>query len=607
MHRLFVGVCVLLRLSSAVGQDAVSAYLGEPSSAASIGSSDQDIGISVYTFYLRENCGGVPNRVDAGIFIDVQCDTGCQNSASSWKSWNISCNNYDYQESQDLVASFFEDTSYLLIEKFQNDCQQLYVSSALVASDSCTQINYFDETLGHGLYETVHFFETNGSLSVRFYMDDLCTIPSDESIGLAYGIPSKDIDLDASLVNTGYCDENGFKWSYFEGATSAASSTSSSKVADAVSSASGATSVPSQSSSGSNTGVIAGIIGGIGCVLILVGFIVYKKSKHSGKHSAVGHNTEQQRTASLTGGNVSVGNLQGQSGLWTDDVVTAKRVSRRDVEILQLITRGAFGEVYEGKFDGGRVAVKMLPPETRGIIHHVNSFLAEAKLTASMEHPRIITIIGIAWNSLSDLCVVMEYMEGGDLRSLLNEYESTKHPVGIDRQKATIALHVCHALAYLHSLAPAVIHRDLKSRNILLNQHLEAKLTDFGISRERLDQTMTAGVGTSLWMAPEVMLGQKYDDKADMFSFGVVLSELDVHTLPYAQSKDQNRDSKGKRLPDALVLQKVAMGKLTVDFSEASPKAIVDLGVACVAVDPRIRPTAAEALYKLQVALTEEL
>eukprot|EP00644_Phytophthora_capsici_P017163 jgi/Phyca11/10288/fgenesh1_pm.PHYCAscaffold_48_\ len=137
----------------------------------------------------------------------------------------------------------------------------------------------------------------------------------------------------------------------------------------------------------------------------------------------------------------------------------------------------------------------------------------------------------------------MEYMEGGDLRSLLNEYESTKHPVGIDRQKATIALHVCHALTYLHSLAPPVIHRDLKSRNILLNQQLEAKLTDFGISRERMDQTMTAGVGTSLWMAPEVMLGEKYDDKADMFSFGVVLSELDVHTLPSKSSSNRSRGS----------------------------------------------------------------
>jgi serine/threonine-protein kinase TNNI3K len=224
-----------------------------------------------------------------------------------------------------------------------------------------------------------------------------------------------------------------------------------------------------------------------------------------------------------------------------------------------------------------------------------------------VDHPRIVHVIGVAWDSLSDLCVVMEYMEGGDLRTLLASYEAEKHPVGIDRQKATIALHVCHALAYLHSLSPPVIHRDLKSRNILLNHAMEAKLIDFGISRERLDQTMTAGVGTSLWMAPEVMLGEKYDDKADMFSFGAVLSELDMHTLPYAQSKANNRDTNGRRLPDAIILQQVAMGRLSVDFSNASPLSLTELGRACVQVDSSLRPTAAEALYKLQVALTQQL
>ncbi|KAE9260117.1 hypothetical protein PR003_g34504, partial [Phytophthora rubi] len=199
-----------------------------------------------------------------------------------------------------------------------------------------------------------------------------------------------------------------------------------------------------------------------------------------------------------------------------------------------------------------------------------------------MDHPRIVHFIGVAWDSLSDLCVVMEYMEGGDLRTLLTGYEASNHPVGINHEKATIALHVCHALTYLHSLSPPVIHRDLKSCNILLNHAMEAKVIDFGISRERMDQTMTAGVGTSLWMAPEVMLGEKYDDKADMFSFGVVLSELDVHTLPYAQAKEKNRDPNGRRMPDAIILQQVAMGRISVAFSESNPMSIAELGKACV-------------------------
>ncbi|GMG15311.1 unnamed protein product [Phytophthora fragariaefolia] len=163
-------------------------------------------------------------------------------------------------------------------------------------------------------------------------------------------------------------------------------------------------------------------------------------------------------------------------------------------------------------------------------------------------------------------------------------------------QKATIALHVCHALTYLHSLSPPVVHRDLKSRNIMLDRAMHAKLTDFGISRERLDRTMTAGVGTSLWMAPEVMLGEKYDDKEDMFSFGVVLSELDTHSLPYVYSKQRNRELGGPRLTEATLLQRITTGAERVEFSSSSPKPIVELGRSCVSLDPHERPSAAEAL-----------
>ncbi|KAI9994428.1 hypothetical protein PInf_011056 [Phytophthora infestans] len=203
-----------------------------------------------------------------------------------------------------------------------------------------------------------------------------------------------------------------------------------------------------------------------------------------------------------------------------------------------------------------------------------------------MEHPRIVACIGVAWDSLSDLCVVLEFMEGGDLRTLLESYEKSSHPVGFDREKVTIALHVCHALTYLHFLEPPVIHRDLK---------------------ERLERTMTAGVGTSMWMAPEVMTGEKYDDKADIFSFGVVLSELDTHTLPYAQARQEMQNSHGRQMTDATLLQKVVTGTVTVTFSDAGPKSMADLGYSCVSVDPTMRPSAAEALFKLQVLMSKEL
>uniref|UniRef100_H3G576 Protein kinase domain-containing protein n=1 Tax=Phytophthora ramorum TaxID=164328 RepID=H3G576_PHYRM len=89
------------------------------------------------------------------------------------------------------------------------------------------------------------------------------------------------------------------------------------------------------------------------------------------------------------------------------------------------------------------------------------------------------------------------------------------------------------ALGYLHACTPPVIHRDLKSNNVLLTDKLEPKVIDFGVSRGLVDLTMTAGVGTPYWTAPEILEGKRYTEKADIYSFGVVLSELDTGKIPY--------------------------------------------------------------------------
>ncbi|EEY60138.1 protein kinase [Phytophthora infestans T30-4] len=239
-------------------------------------------------------------------------------------------------------------------------------------------------------------------------------------------------------------------------------------------------------------------------------------------------------------------------GLWTDEAIVAARIPREKVILQQRISRGGYGEVYVGTFNGQRVAIKMLLPETRKRIHSVNEFLAEVKLMASLEHPRIVEFIGVAWDSLTDLCAVSQFMKGGDIRALLNRCDNT----GFDYTKVKIALHVAHALTYMHQFDPPIIHLDGL----------------WGFSG-----TMTAGIGTSLWMAPEMMTGEKYDEKADIFSFGVA--------------------------SDLAILQLVMQGKLQVNFSEACSRVILELGMACVAIDPIARPTAAEALYQLQVAL----
>ncbi|KAL3671373.1 hypothetical protein V7S43_003299 [Phytophthora oleae] len=98
-------------------------------------------------------------------------------------------------------------------------------------------------------------------------------------------------------------------------------------------------------------------------------------------------------------------------------------------------------------------------------------------------------------------------MERGDLSTVLQNCRENGYQLTWSDHKSTIVLHIAEALAYLHSLSPKIIHRDLKSKNVLLNDEMEAKLSDFGISRERFDTeaSMTAGMGTSFWIAPELL------------------------------------------------------------------------------------------------------
>ncbi|KAI9918484.1 hypothetical protein PsorP6_011868 [Peronosclerospora sorghi] len=287
--------------------------------------------------------------------------------------------------------------------------------------------------------------------------------------------------------------------------------------------------------------------------------------------------------------------------IWDDPVLLAARIPYDQLALERRIARGGFGEVYLASFKGQPVAVKTLLPETSEDLEEIQALFTETKVLAQLAHPCIVQFIGIAWESIQSVACVTEYLVGGDLRSLLNHFVATPtHPRGFDHDKVKIALDIAHGLTYLHALEPCLLHRDLKSRNVLLTSQLNAKLTDFGVSRERSDGMMTNAVGTSLWMAPEVMLGHHYDGKADMFSFGVLLSELDTHLMPYANVRNAN----GRKLGEATILKRVAAGDLRVEFSRECHANVLALARACLALDPTDRPTAAEACTTLQEAIT---
>ncbi|KAJ0396699.1 hypothetical protein ATCC90586_008194 [Pythium insidiosum] len=289
-------------------------------------------------------------------------------------------------------------------------------------------------------------------------------------------------------------------------------------------------------------------------------------------------------------------NSRGSSSQGTKTVTTYEvhmpRLNMNALQLGQKISQGAYGEVFRGHYDGKDVAIKRLSSHHRADHQQVARFKQEAQLMASISHERIITFIGIAWDNPSELHIVTEFMEGGDLRALLARQNHDGAATGFDRTKIKIAYQVIEGLAYLHALRPQILHRDLKSRNVLLSSHLDAKLIDFGVSRERVDSTMTMGVGTLRWMAPEVMRGGRYGETADVFSFGVILSEIDTHNLPYW--------AKGRELSDATIITQVSSGQLCVDFTALADREVVQIARDCMAFHAKDRPTAAVVAMRMR-------
>ncbi|OQR92673.1 protein kinase [Achlya hypogyna] len=201
------------------------------------------------------------------------------------------------------------------------------------------------------------------------------------------------------------------------------------------------------------------------------------------------------------------------------------RVDAASVTILraQPIAAGAYGEVWVGTCGRDTVAVKRNKYKSRA---HVLKLIDEIKLLARMESPYIVSFKGVCWTHPADMECIVEYMDLGDLRSYLGANDAQHFSW---EAKAQVMQSIVHGLVYLHSFNPPVIHRDLKSRNVLLDstknqlsKYLQGtKLTDFGESREiEDDETLTNAIGTFQWMAPEIIADNHYSVAADVYSFG---------------------------------------------------------------------------------------
>ncbi|ETN02568.1 TKL/DRK protein kinase [Phytophthora nicotianae INRA-310] len=303
--------------------------------------------------------------------------------------------------------------------------------------------------------------------------------------------------------------------------------------------------------------------------------------------------TTQGSFLSTRGGYESAGSCRTLKILLNSQHLMDKRMPYESIMYQRLLSKGSSGEVWLCKHNGQQIAIKRLLQIKQQKAESVQAFAEEIELTASLDHPHIVTFVSVAWNTLNNLVMVMEYVPMGSLQSYLHQNADL---LSWARDKIHMAVGIAQALDYLHSRTPSCIHRDVKSTNILLTHMLEPKLIDFGVSRKSVEATMTAGVGTPYWTAPEILEGKRYTEQADIYSFGVVLSELDTGKIPY---HDALTESGGKVKP-VQILQDVVSGMLRPTFSKDCPPRIQRVGSACLVQDPSTRPTAQQLVKELE-------
>lgn len=190
--------------------------------------------------------------------------------------------------------------------------------------------------------------------------------------------------------------------------------------------------------------------------------------------------------------------------------------------------QGAFGRLYRGTYNGENVAVKILerPENNLERAHSMEQqFAQEVIMLANLRHENVVRFIGACRKPMV-WCIVTEYAKGGSVRMSLARRRTMPLRLAVKH-----ALDVARGMEYLHSYG--VIHRDLKSDNLLIADK-SIKIADFGVARiEVQTEGMTPETGTYRWMAPEMIQHRSYNHKVDVYSFGIVLWELITGNLPF--------------------------------------------------------------------------
>ncbi|XP_057799746.1 serine/threonine-protein kinase STY17-like [Salvia miltiorrhiza] len=274
-------------------------------------------------------------------------------------------------------------------------------------------------------------------------------------------------------------------------------------------------------------------------------------------------------------------------------------IDPQEVEMLHLSAQGSTADIYKAKWRGLDVAVKCMYPDFfRSNENGIGFFGQEVETLSRQRHPFVLQLIGACLDPPENCWIVTEFMST-DLREWLHgpgkRHKEREMPLPPMKERISKALEVSQAMQYLHEGKPKILHRDLKPSNIFLDDASHVRVADFGHARFLSDgeRAMTGETGTFVYMAPEVIKCGPYDEKCDVYSFGIILNELITGEYPYIDT-DFGPSKIAKEVAENGLRPKVAE-------VEEQLEGLVELITKSWDQDPEIRPIFSEITSVLRI------